>query len=127
MKLQWTRVLIVLVTASLLVVGAFAQGGGQGSVEGTVTDASGAVVPGVTLTLKNIDTGLSFTAASNDTGYFHFPVVPVGRYDFSAASKSFAGYTQKGVSVSIGSKVNLPISLSLAAQKENVEVTSELP
>jgi len=126
MKLQWTRVLIVLMAIVLVAACAFAQSG-QGSVEGTVTDSSGAVVPSAALKLTNEATGLSFTTASNETGYFRFPVVPVGTYDLTAESKSFAPYTQKGFPVTVGGKVNLPISLSLASQKESVEVTGEAP
>jgi hypothetical protein len=117
----------VFIVVVLCACGLWAQGGGQGSVEGTVADSTGAVVPGVTLKLTNEATGLSFTAASNEAGYFRFPVVPVGNYDLSAESKSFASFTQKGFAVTVGSKVNLPITMTPATQKEAVEVTGELP
>ncbi|MGZ4788020.1 MAG: TonB-dependent receptor [Terriglobales bacterium] len=126
MKLQWTRVFIALIAVALVATCAVAQSA-QGSLEGTVTDSSGAVLPSVTLKLTNEATGLSLTTASNEAGYFRFPVVPVGTYDLSADSKSFAAYTQKGVQVTVGSKLNLPVTLAVAGQKEAVEVTGELP
>ena len=126
MKLQWTRVLIALIAVVLVATCAVAQSA-QGSLEGTVADSTGAVVPSVDLKLTNEATGQSLTAASNEAGYFRFPVVPVGTYDLTAESKTFANYTQKGVQVTVGSKVNLPITLAVAGQKEAVEVTGELP
>jgi hypothetical protein len=126
MKLQWTRLFIALIAVVLVATCAFAQSG-QGSVEGTVSDSSGAVVPSATLKLTNEATGLSFTTVSNEAGYFRFPVVPVGNYDLSAENKSFALYTQKGVQVTVGAKVNLPVALAVASQKDTVEVTGELP
>src|SRR3954470_8066985 len=126
MKLLCTCVFILLVTIFLLAGVALSQSG-QGSVEGTITDTSGAVVPGVNIKLTNAGTGLSFTTASNESGYFRFPVVPVGTYDLTAESKAFAAFAQRGFPVNVGSAVNLPISLNVAGQKEAVEVTGELP
>jgi len=62
----------------------FAQVGNQASVEGTVTDPSGAVVPNVAIKLTNTGTGIAFTGMTNDSGYFRFPVIPVGTYELTA-------------------------------------------
>src|SRR3954464_10127375 len=123
---SYLRVLLALVAVFVVTIGAVAQAG-QGSVEGTVTDPSGAVVPGASLKLTNTATNLSFNAASNEAGYFRFPVVPVGSYDLVAEGKSFSTYNQKGVPVTVGSRVNLPITLGLKNKGETVEVTGELP
>ncbi len=125
MKL-YLRVLVVLIAAFAFSIAALGQSG-QGSVEGTITDASSAVVPNVTVKLTNTATGLGFTANSNDAGYFRFPVVPVGNYDLIAQGKSFAAFNQKNVTVTVGGKVNLPITLGVANKSETVEVTGELP
>jgi Carboxypeptidase regulatory-like domain len=111
----------------LCVTTLWAQTGNQGSVEGTVTDPSGALVPGTVLTLTNAQTGIAFTSASNDSGYFRFPIVPVGTYELKAENKSFATLTQKQVEVQVGARVNLPVVLALAGQKEAVVVTGEMP
>ena len=115
----------------LLLVGGFsqilmAQAGVQASLEGTVTDPSGAVVSGAAVKLNNVDTGIGFTTASNDSGYFRFPVVPLGKYELTVDGKSFAPYTQRSIDLTVGAKVNLEIKLGVAAS-ENVEVTSTAP
>ncbi len=118
---------IVVVTIVLYAVLGIAQVGNQASVEGTVTDSSGAVVPNATITLTNTGTGATYSGASNDTGYFRFPVIPVGTYNLSAGHSGFAAYVQKDIDVAVGAKVNLPIALAVAGEKERVEVTGELP
>ena len=120
------RVLLALVATTMFAVSALAQAG-QGSVEGTVTDPSGAVVPGVTLKLTNTATNVSFNGTTNDAGYFRFPVVPIGTYDLVAEAKSFAPYQQKGIPVTVGAKVNLPIAVGVSNKAESIEVTGELP
>jgi hypothetical protein len=119
--------LLCVLTALLFTVVALAQTGNQGSLEGTMTDSSGAVVPSVTVKLTNTGTGAGFTSATNESGYFRFPVIPVGMYDLTANRDGFAPYIQKAIDVAVGAKVNLSISLAVAGQKESVVVTGALP
>ena len=112
---------------SLFSVAALAQVGNQASLEGTVTDSSGAVVPNAAIKLTNTGTGIAFAATTSATGYFRFPVIPVGTYDLSASRDGFAPYTMKTIDIAVGAKVNLPISLAVAGQKETVVVTGDLP
>ena len=111
----------------LLAVVALAQVGNQASLEGTVTDTTGAVVPNVAIKLTNTGTGATFTSGTDETGYFRFPVIPVGMYELSANRDGFAPYILKAIDVAVGAKVNLPIRLGIAGKKEAVEVTGELP
>ncbi|MGZ7029644.1 MAG: outer membrane beta-barrel protein, partial [Terriglobales bacterium] len=119
-----TAAIFVLVLFSAV---AIAQLGNQASLEGTVTDSTGAVVPNVAVKLTNTGTGAVFTIATNESGYFRFPVIPVGNYQLNATRDGFAPYIQKSIDVAVGAKVNLPIVLAVAGQKEKVEVTGELP
>jgi hypothetical protein len=119
---------VVCLLLSLLVyAAAVAQVGNQASLEGTITDPTGAVVPNVTVKLTNTQTGASFSAASNGSGYYVFPVIPVGTYDLTAEPSGFAAYTLKGIEVAVGAKINLPVALALKGQQESVEVTGETP
>lgn len=104
-----------------------AQVGTQASLEGTVTDPSGAVVPKAAVKLTNTGTGAQFTATADDSGYFRFPVIPVGTYEMTAEAGSFAPFTMKDIEIEVGAKVNLPVRLALANQKETVQVTAETP
>src|SRR5262252_2261797 len=66
----------------------FAQTG-NGSVGGIVQDSTKALVPGVSITLTNIETGVVNTQISNDTGAYNFPVVPPGNYKLTADLPGF--------------------------------------
>ncbi len=104
-----------------------AQLGNEGSVEGVVTDPSGAVIPGVTLTARNADTSATFTATADASGLFRFLILPVGTYELVAEHSGFATLIQKNVVVAIGAKINLTLSLRLATGSETVVVKSETP
>lgn len=68
-----------LVVAMLLATAAYAQQG-RGTIFGTVTDATGAVVPGATITITNTATNVISTTISNDSGYYSLPNLQVGGY-----------------------------------------------
>jgi hypothetical protein len=104
-----------------------AQSLSSGSVEGTVLDPQGAAVPAANITAKNTATSGSFTTTTDESGFFRFPVLPVGKYDLTIEKSGFATLTQKEVIVTVGSKVNLPVSLQLAGQVSVVTVTGETP
>jgi len=82
--------IFVCLLTSLLSAVVFAQVGNQASVEGIVTDPSGAMVPNVAIKLTNTGTGAALTGTSNESGYFRFPVIPVGTYELTAESSGFA-------------------------------------
>lgn len=111
----------------LISLSARAQVGNQGSVEGTVTDPNGGLVPGAVLTLKNTATGATFTLTSNEAGLFRFPVVPVGTYELTAEKSGFTKVTEKDIQVTVGARINLNLSLPLQAQMTSVTVTGGVP
>ncbi len=117
---------IALLVLSLSLV-CLAQTGNQGSIEGTVSDPSGAVIPGASVTVRNEATNVSFSATTDSSGFFRFPVLPVGSYEVKVEATGFAPVVRKEVGVTVGARVNLPISLSVAAGQEEVVVTGEVP
>src|SRR2546428_572623 len=119
------RMILVLLLA--LALPARPQSGDEGSIEGTVTDASGAVVPGVTLKARNVNTSATDTATTDASGLFRFLVLPVGTYEVVAEHRGFATLVQKDVVVTIGAKVNLTLVVSLATRRESVVVSGETP
>lgn len=98
-----------------------------GSLEGTVADNTGAVLTGAKLTIKNQATGATFTTTSNEAGIYRFAVLPVGIYDLAVEHSGFGAATRKDIHVTVGSKIDLPISLSVAARTDSVDVTAETP
>jgi len=101
-----------------------AQSAGQGSIEGCVSDSSGAVVPGVTVLAHHIPTGIAFTATTNDHGLFGFLVLPVGTYELRAESPGFAPLVQKELVVTVGSSVSVALTLMPAGRAESIVVAA---
>ena len=113
--------LFILIAASLSL---HAQN--AGSIHGTVTDPSGAVVPNATVHLTNAVSGFSRTTTSDATGGFNFPNVPFNPYQIQVTSKGFAPLTQN---TSIDSVVGttLQLRLTLAGATQTVTVATQGP
>lgn len=104
---------------------ALAQSLANGALDGTVADASGAVIPDAQLTLKNLANGTSFDATSSSSGFFAFPVVPVGNYELTATKAGFSGVKVPSVVIQVGNKSSLALTMKVAAAGENVTVTAD--
>ena len=74
----------------------------NGTIEGTITDQSGAALPGVSVTVTNVDTGDSRMVVSNDAGVYRAPLLPLGRYRVSAELQGFRKFEQQGLTLSAG-------------------------
>ena len=103
-----------------------AQGTG-GRILGRVSDASGAVLSGVRVTLANEATGVSHETVTNDSGDYGFPQVPVGAYRLEFDLAGFKKSVQRGVNVDLNQVVTVNSVLQIGGTKETVEVTSEAP
>jgi carboxypeptidase family protein/TonB-dependent receptor-like protein len=93
-----------------------------GSIVGTLTDATGAVVPRAAVTVTNTSTGLSRQATTDDAGYYSIPNLPEGTYDLSVSAGGFRPYTQKGVNVSINNVTRINPTIQVGAVNEQVTV-----
>src|ERR671936_41897 len=72
-----------------------------GTLSGTVTDASGAVIPGIQVTAKNTETGLARAATTNDEGYYLMSFLPLGAYDVTVNAQGFQKVVKTGVVVEL--------------------------
>src|SRR5215470_13267202 len=111
----------------LFLLGAFAcnLAIGQGStaqISGTVSDSTGAVLPGVEITATQTDTGLSRTAVSNETGAYVLPNLPVGPYRLEASLPGFRTFAQTGIVLQVNSNPTINIALQVGQLTETVEV-----
>ena len=98
-----------------------------GDIRGVITDASGAVLPGVTVTLRGRSVPGAPTTVTNETGVYRFPNLPPGNYDLSAELSGFATSAQTGIPVSLGATVELNLQMKLSTQSETITVTAESP
>jgi hypothetical protein len=95
-----------------------------GGFSGTITDPTGAVVPGVNLTLTNNSTGDTFTTVSSATGNYAFSLLKPGDYTLKATKDSFKS-TSQGVTVLLGQNFTVNFPMELGASTTTIEVTSE--
>ena len=114
-------VLLVLVPASLL------EAQSLSTVQGFITDESGAAVPGVTVELVDLERGQSRTAATNRQGFFALRALPSGEYDLVASLAGFQTTRQEHIHVHVGQVLEVDLELSLASVAETVVVTAAAP
>jgi len=100
---------------------------GGASLNGTITDPSGAVVAAAKVTATNSGTGLSRTMQTSDAGLFNFGRLPVGTYDLSVEANGFKTARKTGLALSIGAVVTLDLRLEIGGTQETVSVSAEIP
>ena len=96
-----------------------------GSIRGTVTDSTGAVVQGATVTVKQSETDLSRTAATNRGGNYVVLELPVGTYRLQITAKGFKEYVQTGISVDVNQSASVSPHLVIGSEIEVVQVTAD--
>jgi hypothetical protein len=95
------------------------------SLEGIVTDSSGAGVPGASVTVLDSDTGFSRVYTTGTDGSYLFPTLPVGTYQLSVEKSGFSKYVQSGIILTINRAANQPVLLQLGAATQEVTVTAD--
>src|SRR5438876_267847 len=95
-----------------------------GSIVGTVSDPSGAVVAKAGVTVANTSTGLSRQVAVDAAGYYSIPNLPQGAYDLAVTAAGFKPLTQKCVNVRINTVTRVDLSLEVGAVTESVTVSA---
>src|SRR6266567_9635714 len=93
-----------------------------GSITGLVTDAGGAIVPGSTLTLTNLDTNQARKQAANDTGAYTFPALPPGNYRLEVEHPGFKRFVQEPVEVRVQQTVTINLALEVGQVNQTIEV-----
>src|SRR5881409_3041061 len=115
-------VLIALGTTCL----SFAQTS-TAAILGVVKDASGALVPGVSITVKHTESGLTRTAISSERGGYNLPLLPVGAYEITTTMPGFKQAVRTGINLVVGQEAVVDLTLEVGANAETVTVTEEAP
>ncbi|HEX6177669.1 MAG TPA: TonB-dependent receptor, partial [Thermoanaerobaculia bacterium] len=98
-----------------------------GVIEGTVTDASGGVLPGVTVTVRNTATNYEQVLVTDSAGRFRGVLLPLGPYEVKATLEGFATQVLKGIDLGVGQTRIVDVKMSQAAVSEELVVTAEAP
>jgi hypothetical protein len=125
MKVRFTAMLAAL--ALLLAAPAAWAQQQTGDIFGRVTDESGAVLPGVTVTLSGPSMLQPLTATTSETGTFQFPRLAVGSYTLQYELSGFKTLIREGLQVTVGANVNASVQLGVSAVQETVTVSGEAP
>src|SRR2546428_1995095 len=97
------------------------------TILGVVKDASGALVPGVSITIKHTESGLTRTVISNERSGYNVPLLPVGAYQITTTMPGFKQAVRSGVNLVVGQEAVVDLTLEVGANAEQVTVTEEAP
>ncbi|MBI3694278.1 MAG: TonB-dependent receptor, partial [Acidobacteria bacterium] len=115
---------IVLAALVLVPVSLFGQASaGYGSISGAVTDATGAVMPNVEVTVRNVGTNVARMLTTNEAGRYEAVALQPGEYEVSASKAGFANLVRRGITLAVGQKAVVDLGLSVSATVETVTVS----
>jgi hypothetical protein len=101
-----------------------AQTAGTASIQGVVTDATGAVVQNATVTATNIDTQVKHATATSGSGLYSLPNIPIGTYNVEVSAQGFEHYRQTNIVLEVGSSIAVNPALKIGQTNVTVEVES---
>jgi hypothetical protein len=99
----------------------------NGTIEGTVRDEQGALLPGVTLTVSNLGTGDKRVVVTNEAGLYRAVQLPLGTYSVGAELQGFKGFEQTGIRLSTGETAVINVRLTVGQLSETITVTADAP
>jgi hypothetical protein len=99
----------------------------RGTISGTVTDSSGALVAGANVVVANTGTGTSVRLISNGAGYYEAPLLIPGTYSVTAEAAGFKKLVRSGITLSLSETLTIRLQLEVGAAAESVTITAEAP
>ena len=121
------RTAMTMLMLALATVSAMAQGGSSAAVTGVIADAQGGVLPGVTVTLRNVETGTLRTTVSEGDGRYGFPGLLPGRYALTAELQGFTTAEVTDITLTIGLELLRNLTMTVAGVQESITVAGTAP
>ena len=106
---------------------AYGQLAGSATIAGTITDASGSVVPGADITVRNTDNGLERKTQTSEAGLYNAAFLQPGHYEVQASKTGFATLLRKDLTLQVGQTLSVNLALAVQAAQQQVTVTGEAP
>jgi len=117
----------LLLAAALLVLSAAGFGQDTANMQGTVTDKSGAAIPGAKVTVSNSDKGFTRELVSNSAGNYALQAIPIGNYIVTAEAPGFQKLVRSGITLQVGQNQRVDLELAVGQVTQEVTVTGNLP
>lgn len=124
------NMLRMLILSALLLMPCLRDVYGQGAnsaIFGTITDETGGLLAGVTITVKNLDTGIARVATTDDSGLYRVPGLSPGQYEVKAELSGFTTGIRTGIILTVGRESVVNLTLKVGEITERVEVTGDAP
>ena len=122
----WSLFALVLIYGATAHLPAGAQVAG-GTISGTVVDSSGRVIPGAQISIMNVDTGVSRSAATNEEGLYTAPNLLPGSYELKFSAPGFKTEVRSGIVLTVGAAAVLDLTMQVGTAIETLQVTGEVP
>ena len=119
------RVLSVAVLLCSIAGFGRAQNTNSGDIRGTVTDATGAVIPGASITLLNVDTGVAKSLTTNQAGLYDAVSILPGRYRITFSKEGFEKLVRDGVTLGVGAPLTVDAQLTVGTAQQQISVMAE--
>jgi hypothetical protein len=120
----WSKLAVLFILGIFLASPSYAQVAGA-TLSGTTTDSSGAVVPNVEISIKNVATGVVRTVTTDTAGFYTAPNILPGNYEISAAASGFSTAVQSNVTLTVGLQQVQNFVLQVGQMSQSVQVTTE--
>jgi len=104
-----------------------AQTAGTGNITGVVEDQSSAAMPGVKVTVTNVDTAIARSTVTDEKGYYAVTSLYPGNYEIQAEAAGFQTLVRKGLTLNVGSDISVPLTLTVGQVTQVTEVQAEAP
>lgn len=96
-----------------------------GTISGVVKDQTGAIISQAIITIRNLDTGLTRTAVTDQEGRYYVPALPLGDYEVKAEHEGFKTEVRSGIRLTVGREASVAFVLSVGELRETVTITGE--
>ena len=120
------RVLAAFISMILL-VSAMAETQNLATLQGYIKDATGGVLPGVTVEIRNVDTGATRNVITDGTGFYTSPALQPGNYQITASLSGFQTIIRENIILLVGQTLDVAITMGVASVEETITVTAESP
>ena len=121
-KHRLLNLLVVGIAILLLSAQGICQTAGTGSIQGTISDVSGAIVVNAEIKITNTATQIKHTASTGEGGLYSFPNLAIGTYTVEVVADGFQHYRQANIVLEVGSSIAINVVMTVGATNQQVEV-----